>query len=87
MSMLGVAALSCMSPMNSIANPVVFVSITIAPQKFSMVISLNPLALRVLATIFSGLLATGSTLICPCLKLEVPIINEAVGTVAALRNE
>ena len=70
--MLGVAALSCMSPINSMANPVVLVSITTAPQKLSMVMSRRP-ALK--PTVAAGFVATGSIRRCPCLKLVVPTIN------------
>ena len=72
-----------MSPINSIANPVVFFSITTAPQKFSMVTSLKPDPGGVW---ISGLLETGSILICPCLKSEGPIMKEAVGIVAGESN-
>ena len=70
--MLGVAALSCMSPINSMANPVVLVSITTAPQKLSMVMSRRPEPKAVV-----GFVATGSIRRCPCLKLVVPTINRA----------
>ena len=72
--MLGVAALSCMSPINSMANPVVLVSITTAPQKLSMVMSRRPILKPKVA---AGFVATGSIRRCPCLKLVVPTINRA----------
>ena len=76
--MLGVAALSCMSPINSMANPVVLVSITTAPQKLSIVISLLPPKVeRVKVMSVAGFVATGSIRRCPCLKLVVPTINRA----------
>ena len=77
--MLGVAELSPMSPINSIANPVVLVSITTAPQKLSMVTSLRPPEVVTIA----GLVATGSIFRYPCLKFVVPIKKLAVGMVAA----
>ena len=74
--MLGVAALSCMSPINSMANPVVLVSITTAPQKLSMVMSRRPHeGTAPTQKPVVGFVATGSIRRCPCLKLVVPTIN------------
>ena len=79
------AAESCISPMNSIAKPVVFDSTITAPQKDNIVASWNPSPFKPRMPVDDvGAVAIGSMRICPCSKSVVPIMKFPVGMVVEL---
>ena len=84
------AAESCISPMNSIAKPVVFDSTITAPQKENIVASRKPSPRPIFGSALVMLLdvvvevAIGSMRMCPCEKLVVPVMKFPVGMVVEL---